>query len=477
MIKLKNKYNSLAIGLKASIWYTLCNLVVKGISFITVPIFSRVLPMEEYGVLSLYNSWLQIVTIIVTLNLFMGVFPKGIIKFAEKENEFVSSMQILVTLLSFVSIVSILILKIFIGEFKSLSNFMIVFMIIQIHFNSAINFWTTRMRFKFKYIGFILVTLLIGIITPAINLGVALFVSSDAEWVIFISGSFQILIGLILYKKNLEGNNFFDFASTKMFWKYALIFNIPLVPYYLSQIILDQIDRVMIGNYFTSIEVAIYNIPYQLSMALTIFSSSISNSFIPTLYSNIKQGTENSLKNLQNQIIYILSTIVVLLILFAPELMIVLAPKEYYKGLWIIAPVVISMYFKYLIGIFNNIEFYYEKPRVSMLVAIISAVFNVISNLILLPIFGFVIAGYTTLFSFYISFLLHLMYLKKQNYDQSYDTKKVLVFSHILMITALFEQLSYKYTLLRILIIFIIILILLKNKHILFNILKNRGNI
>ena len=47
--KIVNKYKQMSLPAKAAIWFTICNFVLKGISFISGPIFTRVLSTDEYG--------------------------------------------------------------------------------------------------------------------------------------------------------------------------------------------------------------------------------------------------------------------------------------------------------------------------------------------------------------------------------------------------------------------------------------------
>ena len=54
---------------KSGFWYMFSNVLVKVISFLTIPIFTRLLSQEEFGYFNNYNSWLQIIAIFVTLNL------------------------------------------------------------------------------------------------------------------------------------------------------------------------------------------------------------------------------------------------------------------------------------------------------------------------------------------------------------------------------------------------------------------------
>ena len=97
MKKILNKYHSLSNPVKASIWFTICNVLQKGISMITVPVFTRLLTTEQYGVYSVYQSWYSIIGVFATLNLYYGVFNNGMIKYEKDKNAFTSSMQGLTT--------------------------------------------------------------------------------------------------------------------------------------------------------------------------------------------------------------------------------------------------------------------------------------------------------------------------------------------------------------------------------------------
>ena len=48
-MNITSKYRSLSVQAKAALWFTICSFLQKGISFITVPIFTRLMSTEEYG--------------------------------------------------------------------------------------------------------------------------------------------------------------------------------------------------------------------------------------------------------------------------------------------------------------------------------------------------------------------------------------------------------------------------------------------
>ena len=88
-----NKYRSLSSVVKAGLWFTICNFLQKSISFITIPIFTRIMSTEEYGMYSIYSSWHSILVIFATLHLSYYVFNKGLVKFEDDRDNFVVSVQ------------------------------------------------------------------------------------------------------------------------------------------------------------------------------------------------------------------------------------------------------------------------------------------------------------------------------------------------------------------------------------------------
>lgn len=465
MEALKNKYRSLPTVVKASLWYTLCSILIKGTSFLTVPIFSRVLSVEDYGKYTLYNSWVQLFTVLMTLNLSMGVFLKGLVKYEDQRDKYVASMQILTAIICMVWLVLFLLGKSFFESITGLPFSFLFVMIFHILMISAINFWSTRLRFEYKYISFVVVSLLIGIGTPIINFFAVTLSHDKGSTMIYSFAAYQALIGTFFFIWNITRSKLNGISS---YWMFALRFNIPLIPYYFSQIALDQIDRVMIAHFFGQRQVAMYNIPYQMSMALSIISTSISNAFIPTLYQKIKAGTENELKKAQSYILIIIGVGTLFINLLSPEILAFLAPSKYSGAVWIIGPVVIGMYLKYLINILNNIEFYYENTSLSMIISVIAAGSNILLNYFLLPKYGYIIAGYTTMISFLISLILHLFFVRNLKYDDSLDMRNVIIISTMVIVLVLASQLLYSEILIRGLIILLIgVLSIWKRKTIL----------
>lgn len=96
-------YKTLPLPVKASVWYTFSNVLVKGISLLSTPIFTRVMSPSEYGTFALFQSWFNIVIIFTSLNIFMSGYIKGLLLYKENIDQYtsVSLFQVIVITMIF----------------------------------------------------------------------------------------------------------------------------------------------------------------------------------------------------------------------------------------------------------------------------------------------------------------------------------------------------------------------------------------
>ena len=168
-LKLKtlvDKYKSLSAPVKASIWFTACNIIQKGIALISTPIFTRIMTTQQYGVYTIYQSWYQVLTIFATLNLSAGIFNNGLTKYPEKKSEFVSSLQGLSTTVTFVLFLIYIAIPQFWNELLGLGTLFVVAMFVQLLFEPAYLFWSAEQRYQYNYKSLIFTTMIIAIGSP-----------------------------------------------------------------------------------------------------------------------------------------------------------------------------------------------------------------------------------------------------------------------------------------------------------------------
>ena len=78
----------MSVVTKAALWFTFATVLQKGISFFTVPIFTRIMSTEQYGIFSVYLSWISVLTILGGMDFHTCVYINNLSKLEnEKEKD------------------------------------------------------------------------------------------------------------------------------------------------------------------------------------------------------------------------------------------------------------------------------------------------------------------------------------------------------------------------------------------------------
>ena len=173
-----NKYRELPIQIKASMWFLICSFMQKGISVITTPIFTRLLNTSEYGQYGVFNSWLSILTVFITLNLYYGMYVRGLVKYSKDKNVLSASLQYLVLVLSIIWTVIYFIFHEYINKITSLTTVQMLAMIIMIWATAAFSFWAAEQRVALHYKRLVVITIVTSISKPVIGI---ILVTNTAE--------------------------------------------------------------------------------------------------------------------------------------------------------------------------------------------------------------------------------------------------------------------------------------------------------
>ena len=461
--KIKSLYSNLSVQVKAILWFLCCSFLQKGISLITTPIFTRVMTEAQYGRYSVYQSWFSIMQIVVSLNLAAGVYTRGLVKNEEDQDRFSSSMLGLNTVCILIWTAVYVIFYDRVNHAINLSSVLMAAMLVDIWANSAFQFWSNRERVNFRYKKLILITLISVIMKPI--LGVIMVCSVDelyqADVRIIVSVVVNLFVGVILYTViSKKGKHFYD----KKYWAYALRFNIPLIPHYLSQVILNQSDRLMIDEFCGASYTAYYSVAYTLAMVLQMLNTSISGTMNPWIYKSIKANEYKKIANVSYVVLSVIAVSNFILVASAPELLLILAPGQYQVAVWVIPPVTVSVYFTFLYNLFATFEYYYEKTGCVMIASVSGAVLNIILNMIFIPKFGFVAAGYTTLLCYVLYAIAHYIFMVRvsriyMNREKIYDLKIILIIGIGLLLASAIVMLLYPMPILRYVLITLMILI------------------
>lgn len=444
--KLLKKYHSLPKQLKASFWFLFCSVLQRGITTITTPIFTRLLTTAEYGNFNVFHSWLNILTVFLTFNLYAGVYTQGLVKFDKDRPVFSSSLMGLTTVMSLVWLAVYLVARDFWNGLFKLTTVQMLAMFVMIWSTAAFQFWSAEQRVEYRYRRLVIITVIVSIVKPLVTITFVLL-SEDKVTARILGLALVELIGYTgLYVVQMKrGRQFFS----KRYWLYALVFNLPLVPHYLSQMALNTADRIMIREMVSPGAAGVYSLAYSISQIMLLFNTALSQTISPWMYQKIKTKRVQEIGPIMYLSLYVVAAANLLCILVAPEIVAVFAPKTYGEAIWVIPPVAMSVALIFSYDFFARFEFYFEKTRFVMVASVIGAVLNLILNYIFIGVYGYYAAGYTTLFCYFVYIVCHYWNMsricrKEFPGVKVYDLKRLVVFYAVFVGTGFALMATYR---------------------------------
>ena len=413
------KYRSIPVEMRASFFFILTGALKDALDVLTTPIFTRLLTLEEYGLFSVYNSWYQILRIVITIYLFGDGFSVGMAHYGEDKEGFTSSQQGLATVLFLIWGLLYMVGKKWADAVLGMGSTLTVLMLLQSLFTTPFNCWQQKEKYCYHYRTMTPIIIIYTILQPL--LGIILIKLNKYGFhnglIRLYSGvGVQIAFGLAAY--------FLQFVRKPVFyqreyWQFSIKTNVPLVPHYMSQVLLNQSDRLMINAIVGAAQTSIYSVAHAAAFMLHMVTANINSTFVPWLYENLKQKQIEDVRKTTSALSVLAAIAATVLVLIAPEAMRVLGGGKYSEGKWIIPPLTFSVYLIFIFSLFSDVELFFGKTLYVLLSSVAGAVCNIFLNYILIPHFGYLVAGYTTVAGYLLMCVCHYVFLrmtcKKEN--------------------------------------------------------------
>ncbi len=396
--------------------YISANFFLKGLTFLTMPIFTRLLSPSDYGVISIFTTFVGFFSIFFM----MGLDSSINLYFFEKDkvyDEFLGSNIIFISVTGSVITVLILLFLNPLAGLISVDKSIIVYALISCILSIPITlissyFQMTQNSRKYSIYNIlkyscitILSIILIVNLENSKYLG-RLYAELCVSAILFVVLLPQLL-KLTKFNFNIK------------YIKYTFIVGFPLIPHALTQIILNFSDRIIININSGENDVGLYAFAYNIGMVINVVIMGMNQSWAPIFYGKLRDEKYRDIINLSPKFISIIFSIALLLIVFSRELVIILGEKRYYSSFEIIPFVVLGYVFIFLYLLFANYAFYYKRNLRISLFSMISAAINIALNIIFIPVYGYKFASVSTMIAFLILFLIQYIdvrnYVKKSN--------------------------------------------------------------
>ncbi|MFX0555991.1 lipopolysaccharide biosynthesis protein [Maribacter sp. CXY002] len=437
--------------------YGLATVLPRMLSFLLVPIYTAVMPPEDYGEITLIFSCFAIFNVFLAYGMETAFFRF----YKEGENK-----KIVVT-----------------TSLLSIAGSSLLFLILGILFKTAI---ADVLNIELKYMNYVFGILvldalvivpfawlranekpmryaLVKILNIALNLGLNLFflillpklASTDVQGLfnsiyvpdfeisyILISNLFASGITLLLMLRIYIRR---PYTFDKGLWKRMLAYAMPVMVAGIAFTINEVFDRILLTELLpTDIaksEMGKYSACYKLALFMTLFATAFRMGIEPFFFSHSEtKNPQKAYAQITNYFVVLGSIILLGVVVFADFLKRVIVLNESYWDAMAIVPIIVLASF--FLGIYHNLSVWYkvtDRTKFGAYISMIGAVLTIIINFVFIPYFGYMASATATLVA-YGTMMLLSFYFGRMYYPIPYNFRKIIFY---LGISILFSILSF----------------------------------
>jgi O-antigen/teichoic acid export membrane protein len=375
----------------------------QGMVFLSIPILTRLLTPAEYGTFQIFKSYSAIFLTLLTLNFHGSVLRY---RFEDKE-DFKAFVGVSIFGSFGFLVLSSLLLYLFrkqvlasLGISQGLLLLILFFTAIRI-LDVVFNHLSTSNKKSLRYS---LVNNTRTVMSYGIGLGLV-FLFVENKFYALILG--HIIAGLLvgIYTIRVIRQNLVWRVSIAHI-KYIFNYSVVLIPYLLSGVLLDQLDRIIINSKLGAFDAGLYSFAYNIGMIVSLSTDALNNAVVPDWFRMMNNREYERMDKLMLNIFNITLSISLGVILFSREIVELLADQEYHAALSIFPIVVIGYVFDALSKIYLRSVAYTNRMVYVSALGMIVVIVNFILNLTFLPRYGYTAGAYITVFSFFLLFIL-----------------------------------------------------------------------
>lgn len=408
---------------KMALYNIASTILVAGINFITIPIFTRLLDTDGFGIVNIYTAWVQICTI------FVGLKADGSIgsAYANLEQEEQDSYHWSILLMGLASFAVILtLIAIFVeplSQLLAMDELLVIAMALQSFGAFVISLFS--MRFIFKREPQKNFRMSVGLCASTTLLSMALIllgVFSREAYLGRVLGLTvpNLLIGIGLFLALARKRAQFKLS----YWHFCLALTLPLILHGLSQLVLAQTGKIAIQQYQGNSAAGIYSIAVTVVSLMNAIYNALNNAFVPFMYDDIAGKTSDRLKRSHFCNYFSLFTLGSIAFAFmAPEILKILSTEAYWAATRLLPPLVFGQYCIFLYSFPVNYEFYKMETRSIAVGTLGAAALNIALCLALVPTLGMDAAAAATALSYVALFLFHFSVARFWLGDRNYPAQ------------------------------------------------------
>jgi O-antigen/teichoic acid export membrane protein len=396
---------------KKGSYLLLANIIINIVSVISIPIFTQLLTVDDYGIFEVTHYYIRFFSIIFPLNTFASInyfwYRKDL-----NSNEVVGNILFVSTLFLFTFSGIYYIFQYQLADWFNLPLFSIQIIPICVVLGSYLSLYIGLVTIKQETKKNAIITCLNFISKVGLSIFLIYFVYHNYKGRLVAEIIGYIFIFLLTFRYILKSAILnFDFYLSRKILFYAL----STILITSSGFILTYFDTLMINNSLGNEQAGLYSFAYKIS---TIYYGFVI-SFQTVLVAKYNQFFhDKNYSKIEDEIASLLKIVVLLsafFILLSVDMGKMLASNNAYEKALFIAPIIIVGYFFFFIyEMYNIVLFQTKRNTIITIIILSSGVLNIILNKLLIPQFGFIVAAINTLFCYILMALFSYNFAHKK---------------------------------------------------------------
>lgn len=389
-----------------SLIYLLGGLASSFASIALLPVYTRYLSPEDYGVIEVIDSMRSLLIVVL-----LAGFVPAMAKFFQTNDDTKNREEVVVTSLFFVLSSAFLWSAILFlcNDTISLKIFGSVDLVYFVNLGTTLLFLQAILTTGETYLNIQKQSkkfLTISLTKLSLN------ISANLYFIIWCKmGAKGMLIGELLSTGAVAGYLLINIVSNNQLsirlplLKKMLLFGLPFIPNTLCASLMHRVDRYLLAEFTSLAAIGIYGLgyrfPFMLNFLLLGSFGRIWNSSI--MYEIERQ--DDALANYSKIAKYFITLYVFsqfALAVLAPSIVSILAAPDYYEAWKVVQIVALGMCFYSLHQFFTIGAFTKSKTWLLLLPYLLSAIVNIVLNYYLLPRFGYLAAAWSTVITYFI---------------------------------------------------------------------------
>lgn len=437
--------------------YGLATVIPRMFSFLLVPLYTHLLPKDDYGKVSIVFAWMIFFNVILAYGMETAFF-----RFYNSEKNKDSVVETTTVSIFWSTILFVFLASLFrnsLAFWSGVDAQYIAFSIWILALDALVIVPFSKLRANQRPKFYAAIKIGNVVVNLSFNLFFLLYLPkiSVSQPESFLSSIYieNFQIGYIFLANIIASFVTFivlfpDYFAIKwkfdyVLWKRMMRYGLPIMVAGIAFAINEQFDKILLGKLLpeniADEQVGVYSACYKLGLFMVLYRTAYTLGIEPFFFSHASdENAQQTYATVTKYFVIFGSFILLSVIVFADLLKQIMIPNStYWEAMKVVPLIILANFF---LGIYTNLSVWYkliDKTYVGAYISIVGGAVTLVLNYLLIPKYGYVGSAIATI-SAYGSMMLISYYLGNKYYPIPYDKKRIVGY---LVLSTVFSCISF----------------------------------